>query len=63
GAITMQKMTDLVRKRIPEMIMSKPDVFDGLWDSFQKELEQAGVHELEQQFEGLLKERIELFNE
>ena len=63
GAITMQKMTDLVRKRIPEMIMSKPDVFDGLWDSFQKELEQAGVHELEKQFEGLLKERIELFNE
>ncbi len=36
GAITMQKITDLVRKRIPEMIMSKPDVFDGLWDSFQR---------------------------
>ncbi len=62
GAIYMQKITELVRKRIPEMILAKPEAFDGLWDAFQTDLDKAGVHKLEEQFEGLLKERIELFN-
>ncbi|MNZ69261.1 hypothetical protein D3C78_875550 [compost metagenome] len=63
GAIAMQKATELLRKRIPEMIMAKPEQFDNLWDSFQTELDKAGVHELEKQFEGLLQDRIALFND
>ncbi|MCR2806305.1 ABC transporter substrate-binding protein [Paenibacillus soyae] len=63
GAITMQKLNEVVRKRIPEMIMAKPDAFDGLWDSFQAELTAIGVPELEEQFQGLLNERIEMFSE
>lgn len=63
GAITMQKSLELLRKRVPEMIMAKPEQFDGLWDSFQAELDKAGVHELEKQFEGLLKDKIALFND
>lgn len=63
GAITMQKLNEVVRKRIPEMIMAKPDAFDGLWDSFQSELDAIGVPELEEQFKGLLNERIEMFSE
>lgn len=45
------------------MIMAKPEKYDELWDSFQKELEAAGVHKLEEQFKGLLEERIFLFND
>ncbi|WP_248925920.1 ABC transporter substrate-binding protein [Paenibacillus hamazuiensis] len=62
GAVIMQKCMQIVRKRIPEAILAKPEKFDEVWDSFQKELEQAGVHKLEAQFEGLLKERIKLWN-
>ncbi|WP_159886586.1 ABC transporter substrate-binding protein [Paenibacillus puerhi] len=63
GAVIMQKCLELMRKRVPEAIMAKPEKFDELWDSFQKELEQAGVKKLEAQFDGLLKDRIKLWNE
>jgi len=63
GAVIMQKITELVRKRIPEMILAEPTKFDAMWESFQADLDKAGVHKLEQQFEGLLQERIELYNE
>lgn len=63
GAIIFQKAMELSRKRIPELIMASPKKFDELWDSFQKELEQAGVKKLETQFDALLKERIKMWNE
>ncbi|MDQ0872762.1 putative aldouronate transport system substrate-binding protein [Paenibacillus sp. V4I3] len=63
GAIIFQKIMELSRKRIPELIMANPKKFDELWDSFQKELEQAGVKKLETQFDALLKERIKMWNE
>jgi putative aldouronate transport system substrate-binding protein len=62
GALIMQKSMELVRKRIPEMILAKPEKFDEIWDSFQKDLEKAGIHKLEQQTEQLLKERIQLWS-
>jgi putative aldouronate transport system substrate-binding protein len=62
GALIMQKCMELVRKRIPEMVLAKPEKFDEIWDTFQKELDKAGVHKLEQQMEGLLKERVEMWN-
>lgn len=63
GAVIMQKVNESARKRIPEMIMAKPEQFDALWDSFQAELKAVGVHKLEEQFQKLLNERIELFSE
>ncbi|MDQ0903550.1 ABC transporter substrate-binding protein [Paenibacillus sp. V4I7] len=63
GAIIFQKALELSRKRIPELIMASPKKFDELWESFQKELEQAGVKKLETQFDALLKERIKMWNE
>jgi len=63
SAMTMQKLNDVVRKRIPDMIMAKPEAFDGLWDSFQAELVKIGVPELEEHFQALLNERIEMFSE
>ncbi|WP_426452518.1 ABC transporter substrate-binding protein [Paenibacillus sp. S-38] len=63
GGLILQKLTQVTRKRIPEIIMSKTDLFEERWASYQKELEAAGVHKLESQFEGLLQERIALFNE
>lgn len=62
GALIMQKSMELVRKRIPEMILAKPEKFDEIWDSFQKDLEKAGIHKLEQQMEQLLKERVQLWS-
>ncbi|KIL38879.1 ABC transporter substrate-binding protein [Gordoniibacillus kamchatkensis] len=62
GAVIFQKLEDIVRKRIPEMIIKSPDNFDALWDQFQREMDQAGVHKLEGQFDQLLKQRIELWN-
>lgn len=62
GAIILQKCLELMRKRVPEAILAKPEKFDEVWDSFQKELERAGVEKLEAQFEELLKERIKLWN-
>ncbi|MFC0215992.1 ABC transporter substrate-binding protein [Paenibacillus chartarius] len=61
GAVIMKKLQEIVRKRVPEMIMKSPDQFDAIWDAFQSDMEKAGVHKLEAQFEGLLKERMELW--
>jgi putative aldouronate transport system substrate-binding protein len=52
-----------MKKRIPEAILAKPDKFDSVWDSFMKDLEQAGVHKMEDQFNQLLQNRIKQWNE
>ncbi|UUZ93445.1 hypothetical protein LJK87_01300 [Paenibacillus sp. P25] len=61
GAVIMKKLQEIVRKRVPEMIMKSPDQFDAIWDAFQNDMDKAGVHKLEAQFEGLLKDRMELW--
>jgi putative aldouronate transport system substrate-binding protein len=50
-----------MKKRIPEAILAKPDKFDTIWDNFMKELEQAGIHKMEDQFNKLLQDRIQQF--
>ncbi|MCY9667274.1 ABC transporter substrate-binding protein [Paenibacillus alginolyticus] len=61
AALIFQKAEDLMKKRIPEAILAKPDKFDSIWDNFMKELEQAGVHKMEDQFNKLLQDRIQQF--
>lgn len=61
AAVIFQKCADIIRKRVPEAIMAKPDKFDGIWDTFQKELEAAGVHKMEEEFNKLLQERLQLW--
>ncbi|WP_159884534.1 ABC transporter substrate-binding protein [Paenibacillus puerhi] len=61
GAVIVKKLQEIVRKRVPEMIMKSPDQFDAIWDAFQQDMEKAGVHKLEAQFEGLLQERMKLW--
>lgn len=57
------KCQDIVWKRIPELIMAKPDKFDGLWDSMMKELKAAGMDQMVEIFNKALAERIKLWND
>lgn len=59
--VPWQKCQDIIRKRIPEAILAKPDKFDGIWAAFMKELEDAGVHGLEATMTKLIKERLEFW--
>jgi putative aldouronate transport system substrate-binding protein len=59
--VPFQKCEDLAAKRIPEAIMAKPDKFDSVWATFIKDLEDAGVHDLEATMTKLIKERLEFW--
>ncbi|KQX48692.1 ABC transporter substrate-binding protein [Paenibacillus sp. Root444D2] len=61
--VLFQKCEDIMKKRIPEAILVKPDQFDAVWDNFMKDLEKAGVNKLNQEFTRLVKERVKLWNE
>ncbi|MDQ0230747.1 ABC transporter substrate-binding protein [Metabacillus malikii] len=56
-----QKCFDIVKKRIPEAILAKPEDFDKVWDQFMKDLEKAGVEEAEKEYTELVKSRVELW--
>ncbi|MHA6483425.1 ABC transporter substrate-binding protein [Paenibacillus sp. strain BS8-2] len=61
--VQMQRILDLIKKRVPEAIMAKPDKFDSVWDSLMQDIDKAGRAELEESFNTLLAERIKLWNE
>lgn len=63
SADRMQRILEIIRKRIPEVVLSEPEAFDTRWNLFQKELDEAGVHQLEKDFGQLLRDRIRLWNE
>jgi putative aldouronate transport system substrate-binding protein len=56
--VPFQKCSDIIRKRIPEAILAKPDKFDSIWATFMKELEDAGVHGLEATMTKLVQDRL-----
>ena len=56
-----QKCLDVVKKRVPEAILAKPEDFDKVWDVFMKDLEKAGVEKAEKEETKLIKERMELW--
>lgn len=55
------KMKDITWKRIPEAIMAKPADFDAIWDSYMKELDKAGVKEMEEAYGQFVKDRVKLW--
>lgn len=60
--VILQKYHDLGLKMLPQMILSSPAQFDELWDKYQKALTDAGCDYLEEEFNKLIKDRIELWN-
>ncbi|KAF9127319.1 hypothetical protein BGX30_014850 [Mortierella sp. GBA39] len=59
--VTYQKTQDIIRKRIPEAILTTPDKFDAVYDNMIKELNAAGAEKMEQQYTELVKDRVELW--
>ncbi|MET3846768.1 MULTISPECIES: ABC transporter substrate-binding protein [unclassified Paenibacillus] len=59
--VIYQKTQDIIRKRIPEAILAKPEQFDSIYDNMLKELDAAGAKEIEKQYTELIKERVELW--
>ncbi|MET3846767.1 MULTISPECIES: ABC transporter substrate-binding protein [unclassified Paenibacillus] len=59
--VMYQKTQDIIRKRIPEAILTTPDKFDAVYDNMIKELNAAGAEKMEQQYTELVKDRVELW--
>jgi putative aldouronate transport system substrate-binding protein len=61
-AVIFQKTQDIMKKRVPEAVMSKPEQFDAVWDAFMSDLEKAGVQKLNEEYTKLVKDRIQLWS-
>ncbi|WP_438350759.1 ABC transporter substrate-binding protein [Paenibacillus sp. FA6] len=61
--VIFQKTQDIIRKRIPEAIMSKPADFDRIYDAFIDELNKAGAEKMESEYSELVKARVSLFTD
>ncbi|WP_151737402.1 ABC transporter substrate-binding protein [Paenibacillus tengchongensis] len=59
--VIYKKTEDIIRKRIPEAILSKPEDFDKVYDAFLAELDKAGAKDMEAEYTGLVKQRVELW--
>ncbi|WP_425281313.1 ABC transporter substrate-binding protein [Paenibacillus cellulositrophicus] len=60
--VIYQKTQDIIRKRIPEAVLAKPEKFDAIFDGMLKELDDAGAVEMEKQYTELVKARVELWS-
>lgn len=61
--VTFQKSEDIMKKRIPEAILAKPEDFDKVWAAFMADLEKVGVKKMNEQFTQMVKDRVKLWNE
>lgn len=61
-SVAFQKSQDIIRKRIPEAILTTPDKFDAVYETMLTELDKAGVTEMEAEYTELIKQRVELWN-
>lgn len=57
------RMKDITWKRIPEMVVAKPEQFDGLWDAYQQELIDNGVEDMEKGFTKYVQDLVKLWND
>ena len=62
ATIIMQKYDGITAKRIPAAILADPADFDGLWEIYQEELVDAGIHELEEEFNKLIEGKTKLWS-
>ncbi|MDF2984501.1 MAG: carbohydrate transporter substrate-binding protein family [Eubacterium sp.] len=60
-AAISNKVTDISKKYCPRLILAKPGEFDKIWADFVKDMEAAGVRDIESQFSQAVKDRIELW--
>lgn len=60
--IIYNKLTPIVRKSIPEIILAKPSEFDAKWDAFMAELEKNDVAKYEEEYTKYIKARVELWS-
>ncbi|MBD2846459.1 extracellular solute-binding protein [Paenibacillus sp. IB182496] len=61
--ILAEKMKEITWKRVPEAILADPADFDRIWDAYMADLEKAGVERMEDGYEALVKERVELWSD
>ncbi|PYE45856.1 extracellular solute-binding protein [Paenibacillus barcinonensis] len=61
--VIYQKTQDIIRKRIPEAVLSSPEQFDVIFDGMLTELNQAGARKMEKQYTELIRNRVRLWNE
>ncbi|WP_172257253.1 extracellular solute-binding protein [Saccharibacillus deserti] len=59
--VAFQKSQDIVRKRIPEAILSTPDKFDAVYDQMLEELNSSDIIEMEKIFSQQIKDTVELW--
>lgn len=61
-AITYKRVEEIVRKRIPEIILADPSRFDTLYDQFIQDLNNAGAEKMEREYSELVRDRVKLWN-
>ncbi|CAM3563976.1 ABC transporter substrate-binding protein [Marinicrinis lubricantis] len=61
-AILYKTMEEITRRSIPEIVLADPADFDAKWDEFMTELEENDVEKFEDEYEKLVKARVELWN-
>jgi putative aldouronate transport system substrate-binding protein len=61
--VNFNKAEDIMKKRVPEAILAKPDQFDSVWSAFMADLDKAGIQKVNEQETALIKERMKLWNE
>ncbi|MNN48428.1 hypothetical protein D3C81_1629040 [compost metagenome] len=59
--VIFQKTQDIIRKKIPEAVLSKPADFDKVYDGFLAELDKAGAEKMEAEYTELVKARVSLY--
>lgn len=60
--VISQKTQDIIRKRIPEAVLSSPKEFDVIYDGMIDELNQAGAEKMEKQYTEWIQNRVRLWN-
>ncbi|WP_411345163.1 ABC transporter substrate-binding protein [Paenibacillus sp. WLX1005] len=60
--VSFQKSQDIVRKRIPEAILAKPDQFDSVYDQMITELNTDDIKKMEQTYSQMIKDTVELWS-
>lgn len=61
AVVIMARYDEITAKRIPEAVLAPPSEFDERWDAYMKELEDINVALLEEEFNKLIDQKIELW--
>ncbi|CAK4845607.1 unnamed protein product [Aphanomyces euteiches] len=60
--VTFINAENIMKQRIPEAILAKPEQFDAVWNAFMVDLDKAGVKKMNDLETKLIKERIKLWS-